>query len=189
MKKSLMITTTIFIVLLLIISISWVSAYNGEVTKNNDVIENRGNVYAALSARYEKVGAFIDAIEGANVTVSGYLTIISDARQTFANAIASGDMTAADAAIEQIDGTFITLLSYMEDNPESYNTVSLYSGYMAEFSASTNMVTTTIGEYNKKVNTYNTHIQRFPNNIFVGSKDIYQSYNLENYNLTLPTFN
>ncbi|MFA5542514.1 MAG: LemA family protein [Bacilli bacterium] len=189
MKKVLMIGSTFVVVLLLIVGISWISAFNGEVSRNNDVVEYRGNVYAALSARYEKVGAFIDAIEGANATVTGYLTIISEARQAFANAIASGNIAAANEAISDIDGTFVTLLSYMEDNPESYNTVNLYSGFLGEFSASTNVVTTQIGEYNKKVNTYNTHIQRFPNNLFVGNKEKYESYNLENYNSPLPTFN
>ena len=77
----------------------------------------------------------------------------------------------------------------MEDNPESYNTVDLYSGYMAEFAASTNAVTYAINEFNEVVNDYNTFIQTFPNVIFLGEKVTFEPYSLANYNATLPTFN
>lgn len=76
----------------------------------------------------------------------------------------------------------------MEDNPDSYNTVNLYSGYMAEFSASTNAVTTAILKYNTSVTDYNNHIEKFPNNLLVGTRDKHVPYEVTNYNASLPTF-
>lgn len=167
----------------------WMSAYNGYVSKNNDVIEKRGNVYATLSARYEKVATLIDAIEGANATVLGYLDTIMDAREAFADAIASGNLSNINDTITELDSTFITLVSYMEDNPSSYNTVNLYAGFMSEFSASTNAVVYAITQYNTSVTSHNNHIQMFPNNLFVGSNGTYAAFELTNYNTPLPTFN
>ena len=67
----------------------WISAYNGEITRRENVTEERGNVHASLSGRYEKVGTFIDAIESANQTVLTYLETIRDARTAFADASSS----------------------------------------------------------------------------------------------------
>ena len=167
----------------------WISAYNGEITRRENVTEERGNVHASLSGRYEKVGTFIDAIESANQTVLTYLETIRDARTAFADAIASNEPVDADEAADTIDSTFVQLVAYMEDNSESYNTVDLYSGYMGEFAASTNAVTYAIREFNEVVNDYNTFIQTFPNVIFLGEKVTFEPYSLANYNATLPTFN
>ena len=168
---------------------TWIGAVNGEVRKKQNVIEATGNVHIKLSGRYEKVVAFIDAIEDANATVTNYLTIITDARTAFADAIGSSDLEGANEAAEIIDAAFIDLVSYMEDNPDSYNTVDLYSGFMAEFSALTNAVIFAVTTYNSEVNKYNTHISIFLNMLFLGGKTPYTTWAVTNYNTTLPTFN
>lgn len=189
MRKKFTTILTLVILFFAILGITWISAYNGAIKKNNDIIESRSNVYASISARYEKVGAFIDAIEGANQTVLSYLNTIKEARTAFANAINNNKFDTADEAMDTIDATFITLISYMEDNPSSYNTVNLYSGFMSEFSASTNVVIEAIREYNSKVTSYNNHIRTFPNNLFLKGRTTYLPYETENYNTDLPTFN
>jgi len=178
----------IAVVVLVVLGGIWINAYNGEVTRNNAIEKQRSDVHATLGSRYDKVLAFIDAIEGANATVTGYLNIIKDARIAFAEAIDNGELMNADAESDTIDSTFVTLLAYMENNPDSYNTVSLYSGFMSEFSASTNAVLNAIETFNESVESYNNHIQKFPNNMFLGEKEPYTSYSIENYNTTLPTF-
>lgn len=189
MKKIIMFPIFIASVVLIILGIIWINAYNGEVTRNNLIEKNRGDVHAALGSRYDKVLAFIDAIEGADTTVTNYLNIIKEARTAFAEAIDNGDIIEADAEAGTIDSTFVTLLAYMEDNPASYNTVSLYAGFMSEFSAATNVVLNTIGKFNESVMSYNNHIQKFTNNMFLANKEPYATYSITNYNATLPTFN
>ena len=168
---------------------TWISAYNGAIKKEAIVNEDLGNVHASLTGRYEKVATFIDAIQDANATIQGYLDTIAQAREAFADAISNNNNDAAYDSSATIDQTFVTLVSYMEDNPDSYNTVSLYIGYLDEFTASTNRVINDIGTYNEAVKEYNTHIQIFPNVIFVGSREKYTQYSTANYNATLPTFN
>jgi LemA protein len=189
MKKVFIIAAGILTTIFIVIGALWISAFNGAVRNEAAVNEKRGNVHASLSARYEKVVVFVDAIESANATILSYLDTIMDAREAFADALDSRDEGAADEAATTLDGTFVTLVAYMEDNPDSYNTVNLYSGYMGEFSASTNAVRFDIGEYNEAVKVYNTHIQIFPNNLFVGGREVLSEYSLSNYNATLPTFN
>lgn len=77
----------------------------------------------------------------------------------------------------------------MEDNPASYQTVNLYGGFMGEFAASTNAVTYAINEYNDIVAVYNTHIEIFPNIIFLTNKTPFATWTPPNYDTELPTFN
>ncbi|WP_025725241.1 LemA family protein [Acholeplasma granularum] len=187
--KKLYVGLGVFIVLVIFVSVLWISAYNGLIRKENDLIEKRGTVLAVLSSRYEKMGMMIDAIEGANQTVQGYLDTIISARIAFANALAENDQNTIDETIETIDQTFITLMSYMEDNPSSYNTVNLYQNAISEFNASTNMVLNSIVVFNTSVTSYNNHIKTFPNNIFVGNQTKMVPYEVSHYNTPLPTFN
>lgn len=167
----------------------WVYAYNGEVSRREPITAARGNIHASLNGRYEKVAAFIDAIEDANQTISDFLTIIQEARLAFAQALLENNPVDADAAAETIDSTFTQLVAYMEVNPDSYNTVTLYEGYLAEFSASTNAVIYKIEEFNALITSYNVFIQTFPNVIFLQGKTVFEAYNLSYYNAELPTFN
>lgn len=90
MRKIILIVSGALAILAIVIGSFWVSAYNGAVVREAEVVEARGNVYAALEARYVKVDVLIDAIEDANTTIEGYLTIIADAREAFAAAIENG---------------------------------------------------------------------------------------------------
>jgi len=168
---------------------TWIYAANGEVQNNNNVIEATGSVHAKLSNRYEKIGAFIDAIENANEAILSFLNTIRDARIAFAEAVEAQNYVAAREEADIIDASFTELVFTMEDNPASYQTVNLYAGFMAEFSASTNAVTYSIETFNSHVNIYNTFIQTFPNVIFLSNKTPYKIWALTNYNSTLPTFN
>ncbi|HZJ89623.1 MAG TPA: LemA family protein [Bacilli bacterium] len=167
----------------------WIVAVNGEVRKRNDVNEATGAVHAGLSLRFDTIITFIDAIESANATVQGYLDTITSARTAFAAAISAKDDALIQSEAATIDATFINLIALMEDNPASYNTVTLYAGFMGEFSAKTNAVNFAIDEFNRKVNLYNTHIEIFPHIIFLSGKTSFTTWPVANYNATLPTFN
>lgn len=54
MKKIIMFPIFIASVVLIILGIIWINAYNGEVTRNNLIEKNRGDVHAALGSRYDK---------------------------------------------------------------------------------------------------------------------------------------
>ena len=114
MKKIIKFPIIIAVVILIVLGGIWINAYNGEVTRNNAIEKQRGNVHATLGSRYDKVLVFIDAIEGANATVTGYLNIIKDARTAFTEAINNADLITADAESSTIDSTFVTLLAYMK---------------------------------------------------------------------------
>lgn len=187
--KKLYLGLAIALTLIIFVAGFWISAYNGSVTTRIDIDEKQGNVYASLSTRYDKMEVMIDAIESANTTVLGYLNTIKDARIAFADAIANEDLDAANTSIDEINSTFINLISFVEDNPSSYNTTGLYANALAEFNASTNVVLNTILSFNASVATYNKHIRSFPNNIFVGNLKIMDTYPVDNYNKTLPSFN
>lgn len=187
-KIGLIITAATVFVVALVVSIIWIKAFNGLKSKTNEVEEKRGQVEATLGTRYDKMDAFIDALTFADSTVEGYLSIIREGRTAFADAIASGNPVDSDS-LEQIDGTLVTMLLYMEDNPASYQINGLISGYLSEISATNNVVLNSILAYNSAVREYNNHIETFPNLIFVGSAERFENYPVLNYNKELPSFN
>lgn len=187
--KKLYIILGVIAIVIVVISSIWITAYNTYQSNDVEVSQKRGDVHATLSIRYDKMAAMIDTIQSANSTVQGYLDTIMDARAAFANALASNDLESIDESIQEINSTFINLVSYVEDNPSSYNTTALYANALAEFNASTNVVLTTILAYNDTVATYNKHIRMFPNNLFVGNNPQYDTYEVANFNKTLPSFN
>lgn len=167
---------------------TWVNAYNGEITRRETINEKRGNVHNSLNARYDKVTQYIAAIESANEIILDLLEQITDARTAFADAVASHNPEAADDEAEKLDGAFIQLVSYMEDNPDDLNPIDLYEGFMGEFAASTNVVLYNIESFNQSAREYNVFIQTFPNNMFLQGKTTFETYSVANYNTTLPTF-
>lgn len=167
----------------------WVGAYNGAITKSNEINQKQTQIYTAYSNRYEKIAAYIDAIDNADAQILAQMTLITDARTAFANAIAAGQLDVAEDASSTIESTFINLVSYMEDNP-GWTTIGLTSGFMAEFAASTNAVTFAINSYNASLTDYNTFIALFPNNLFTGGFSRNDDfYTAPNFNTELPTFN
>ncbi len=193
MKKQSIILLVIAGVLLLgaiILGSTWAGAYNGAVTKSNLIQQRETQIYSAYSNRYEKVGAYINAIESANGQILAQMTLITDARNAFADAMAAGQLDIAADESANIESTFINLIVLLEDNPGQWNTINLSAGFMAEFAASTNAVTFAINSYNAALTDYNTFIALFPNNLFTGgfarNDDFYTP---PNFNTDLPTFN
>ncbi|MDD3207813.1 MAG: hypothetical protein PHV19_04835, partial [Bacilli bacterium] len=66
MRKIILIVSGALAILAIVIGGSWISAYNGAIVREAEVVEARGNVHAALEARYVKVDVLIGAIEDAN---------------------------------------------------------------------------------------------------------------------------
>lgn len=178
----------VLIVLAIIIGSIWISAYNGAVTKSNEIKLRQTEIYSAYSNRYEKVVQYIDAIDSADATILNQLTLIMDARTAFANAMSNNDLDVAENASSTIESTFIDLISYMEDNPSNWTTIGLTSNFMSEFSASTNNVTNRINAYNASITEFNTFITLFPNNLFTGGyTQNTEFYVAPNFNTELPT--
>ncbi len=183
-------TAFVLIVLATIIGVVWSTAYNGAETKFRQIKLRETEIYSAYSGRYEKVLQYIDAIESADQTILDQLTLITNARTAFANAMSNNDLDVAESASSTIESTFIDLVSYMEDNPSNWTTIGLTNNFMSEFAASTNNVTNRINAYNAAITEYNTFIVLFPNNLFTGgytqNSDFYIA---PNFNTELPTFN
>lgn len=170
------------------IGATWIGAVNGEVRRNQAVSEATGNVYAQYSGRYEKMGAVIDAIQSADAMILNALQLITDARTAFAAALDAGIDGDPNEQAQIVESTITSLVVLLEDNPNSYQTTNLYAAAIAEFSASTNSVTFSITSYNSAVTAYNTHIQVFPNMLFLGSKTPFTTWVVPTYSTTLPTF-
>src|SRR5690606_29310115 len=107
------------------------------------------------------------------------LGLITQAREAFADAVAS---QASPDVLEQeftaLESMFITLVSYMEDNPSNWTTVGITSAFLAEYNASTNSVSFAINQYNETVFLYNSFLRKFPNNVFAFGFELKNAYSL-----------
>lgn len=188
-KKIILIVAVILTMFLVITGILWGTAYNKAIRNANLVKQEKTKIYTAYAGRYDKVFAFIDAIESANAQINTQIDSIMAARTAFASALAAGNLDGAEENSEILENTFISLVSYMEDNPSAWNTVGLTAGFMSEFAASTNAVTYAINTYNETVAKYNITISVFPNKIFLGGFPEINDYVMPEFNTELPTFN
>lgn len=187
-KRIIIISLVLVLALFTLIGSLWISSYNKAVVASHDIKEHHTKIFVKYNARYEKVLMFINAIESANEQINTQITAITDARARFAAALDSNNYEDAEAETEIIESTFITLVSYMEDNKESWNTVGLTRDFMFEFAADTNAVGEAIIRYNTKIADYNKLISLFPNRIFLKGFAPNEDYEVPTLVESLPTF-
>lgn len=189
MKTVLIVVGAVVTLFVVVTGVLWISAYNQAVTKTSFLEAEKIKIYTAYSARYEKVKVYIDAIDTQNSQMIAQMQLITDARARFADAMANSDIDAANSEITNIEAVLVNLAVIMEDNPGSWNTNALMSGYMAEFSADTNRLFNTITEYNTSVSEYNRIISTFPNKIFLKSFAKNNDLFVPAFETAVPTFN
>lgn len=152
------------LVLVALVAIWFVVAYNGLVTRRNRVDNAWGQVEVQLKRRYDLVPNLVE-------TVKGYA---SHERQTLENVIAARNTAAAAqgpaqqaAAENALSGALRQLFALSEAYPQlraSENFASL----QAQLTETENKIAISRQIYNDTVLTYNTKVQTVPSNVVAG---------------------
>ncbi|MBN3490452.1 LemA family protein [Acholeplasma equirhinis] len=186
-NRILLIVGAVLLIFVVIFAGVWIGADTGAVTKRNEVLLRKQSIYTAYLGRYDKVQFYTDAINSADQQILSQITLLTEARVAFAQANNNLNFEQADDQIEVIENTFISLVSYMEQNPSNWTTLGITEDFIQEFSASTNMITNAIETYNEAVTDYHNHIEVIPNRWFLGSYTHVEFYQIPSLSTVIPS--
>lgn len=148
-----MISAIVLIVGILAISLG--TGYNRLVTKDEDIASKYSQIEVRLQERHDKIGQLIATVDGLQEHAETIYNAITEARQAYADAIASEDMDALIAADAQEALAITDVLLVVEDNP----LITASGGYytlMDEISSMESALAVARRDFNNAVQEYNT---------------------------------
>ena len=171
MKRNL----TLWIVLGIVLVLVFVGCgqYNGMVKEDENVKNAWGNVQSAYQRRADLIPNLVSTVQGEADFERGTLTDVINAR---ANATAvkvdptnlsPEELQKFQAAQGQLSQALGRLLVVTENYP-NLRANEGFRNLQYELSGTENRINTERNRFNEIVNTYNTKVRSFPNNLFAG---------------------
>jgi LemA protein len=154
----------VFVVLLLLVFGSYVSAKNQMVAKDQAVKTAWSQVDIVLQRRADLIPNLVATVKGFATHEETVFGDIANARAGLLNA---RDPQAKMAANGQLDSAFGRLLALSENYPELKSNQNFLS-LQTQLEGSENRIATERKRYNDALQDYNTFILQFPNSIWAG---------------------
>jgi len=167
---------------------SSVGAIKG-ANKRVDVIEIKArDLFVTLNTRYEKIEELNDNLSSLDETATNLVNNI-EARITSFKATSRLSQTVYQALNDAIyiDENFMTLITYLIEHNDSFGS-TMPSSFYTEFDAITAILLPKINDYNMVTTDYNTHIDLFPNSIYLQGRAPYLLFDLAFYPANLRLF-
>jgi len=148
-------------------------AYNGLVTKQENVTSQWGNVETAYQRRADLIPNFVNTVKGAADFEQTTLTQVIEARAKATSVtIDPANMTAENmqqfqAAQGQVTSALSRLMVVVEQYPELKATQN-FRDLQVELEGTENRISVERKKFNDIALLYNTQVRRFPSNIFAG---------------------
>lgn len=148
-------------VVVVFLGLTAILGYNRLVNLDEDINYYQSQIENRLEERHNKIGQILNVVIGLQEHAETIYEAITDARQAYADAKASGnieDMIEADA-LEAM--SFTDVLIAIEDNP----LITAQSGFdtlIAEISSMESALSVARRDYNNSVADYNVGVRKFP---------------------------
>ena len=157
------------VIILIIAALLIIGMYNGLVRSKNRVDESLSDIDVQLKRRYDLIPNLVETVKGYMNHERDTLVKLTEARTAAMTVNQNPGATLAqkEAAENQLSGTLKTLFAVTENYPElkaSQNFLQLQD----EISDTENKIQAARRFYNSNVRDFNTKIQTFPTNVFVG---------------------
>lgn len=163
MSKALAVVIVIAVIIGILV-ISSIGAYNSMVTMSEDVDAQWAVVESKLQRRYDLIPNLVNSVKGIMDQEKEVFKNIADARARLAGA---GTTEEEVAASNELEGALARLLVVMENYPE-LRSVESVNNLMDELAGTENRISVERDRYNTVVREYNGSIKRFPRNILAG---------------------
>lgn len=163
MKKS----SIILIVVLAIIAIfvmSLIGSYNGLVSKKEAVTKQYSNLDVTLQRRADLIPNLVNTVKGFAAHENEVIDKVTQARQ---NLLGANSLEEKQKANNELSKSIDALMVVVENYPDlksSENFLNLQN----ELAGTENRIAIARRDYNNAVNTYNSSIKKFPNNLLAG---------------------
>lgn len=157
----------VFVVVLLLVGGSYVSARNVMVQKSADVDEKYSDVNVEQQRRMDLIPNIVASVKGYVNEETTVLTNIANAR---AGVVAAGsDRAASIKANAALDVAISPLLRLQEAYP-NLKSDAQFRTLTDELAGTENRIQTARHRYNIALEDYNVYIAQFPNSLWAGSK-------------------
>ncbi len=163
MKKSNM-GLIIIIAIVVIIGIMLISGYNGMISKQEKVENALSNLDVMLQRRADLIPNLVNTVKGYTNHENEVVDKVTEARTKLVNA---NSVEEKNTANEELTSSLKALMVVVENYPDlksSENFINLSD----ELSGTENRISVARKDYNDAVNTFNTTIKKFPNNLLAG---------------------
>ena len=163
MKKS-NIGLILVIAIVVIVGIMMISGYNGMVSKQEKVDTALSNLDVMLQRRADLVPNLVNTVKGFTNHENEVIDKVTEARAKLVNASSVEEKNTAN---EELTSSLNALMVVVENYPDLKSSEN-FMNLSDELSGTENRIAVARKDYNDAVNTFNTTIKKFPNNIVAG---------------------
>lgn len=153
-----------FVVVIVLVVISFVSVYNGIVTKHETITAKWAQVENQLQRRNDLIPNLVNTVKGYAAHEKTVFENITKARSQWAQANTLEDKVKAAGAI---DAALARLLLVVENYP-NLKADQTFLKLMDELSGTENRIAVERMRYNEAVRDYNITVRMFPGNVIAG---------------------
>lgn len=161
MKKSILITIGIIVIVILFIGGIFVSDYNNMVTSREAIDTALANIDTQLQRRADLIPNLVSTVKGYASHETEVITQITEAREKMVNASSTSDKMVANAELTTALNTLNVIVENYPDLKSSENYINLFD----ELAGTENRIAVARKDYNTAVQNYNNLIVKFPNNL------------------------
>jgi LemA protein len=152
----------VLVVLGIAVGLGYVSHRNQMVTLNEAIKSNWAQVDVVLQRRADLIPNLVETVKGFAAHEETVFGDIAKARSALMNAQTPQDKIAANG---QLDGALSRLLVIVENYPQLKSNEN-FLRLQDELAGTENRISVERKRYNDSIQTYNTYIGQFPNNIY-----------------------
>lgn len=163
MKKSNM-GLIIVVAIIVIIGIMMIGGYNGMVSKQEKVESSFSNLDVMLQRRADLIPNLVNTVKGYTNHENEIIDKVTEARTKLVNANSVEEKTTAN---DELTSSLNALMVVVENYPDLKSSDN-FKQLSDELAGTENRISVARKDYNDAVNTFNTTIKRFPNNIVAG---------------------
>jgi len=160
------IALAVVIIVLLALIVFPVGAYNSFVSKDQDVSAKWSEVENQYQRQADLIPNIVSVVSSYVGYESGLITNVTAARSQWQSSLSS-DLVQRDQAGAEMTSSLSRLIAVAENYPE-LKANTQYSQLSDELSGTQNRITVARGRYIESVQSFNTAVKTFPNNIFAG---------------------
>jgi len=165
MKKGIGCVVLIGLGAVVLIAGLWLAgAYNGLVTRNEQVDSAWAQVQNVLQRRGDLIPNLVETVKGYAAHEKEIFESVAEARGRLAGATSPAEAAAANAGLTSALGRLLAIAENYPQLKANENFIRLQD----ELAGSENRIATERMRFNDSVRVYNTLIKRFPNNFIAG---------------------
>jgi LemA protein len=161
MNKTLLIVGGVLGVLIILVAVSALSAYNGMVTTSEAVDAQWKQVETQYQRRFDLIPGLVESVKAVMSQEKDVFGKLADARSKYAGASTPSDKA---AAATEVESSLSRLLVIMENYPQLKSAETTQT-FMAQLEGTENRIAVERKRYNEEARDYNVRIKRFPGSI------------------------